>query len=101
MAGLSACVSAADSHRWRTIGIMCGFYVFSILAKLIGRLSSSMSWCGYLSILNAYEPQQLVGQPTAAWKLLAMYDGVLLGVGIMAYLIGAVVFSKRDLPAPL
>jgi ABC-2 type transport system permease protein len=101
MAGLSACVSAADSHRWRTIGIMCGFYVFSILAKLVGRLSSGMSWFGYLSILNAYEPQQLVGQPATAWRLLAMYDGVLLGVGITAYLIGAVLFARRDLPAPL
>ena len=25
MAGITACVSAADSHRWRTIGILCGF----------------------------------------------------------------------------
>jgi ABC-2 type transport system permease protein len=38
MAGISAGVSAADSYRWRTIGILCGFYVFSILAKLVGRL---------------------------------------------------------------
>ncbi|MFM7206480.1 MAG: ABC transporter permease subunit, partial [Planctomycetaceae bacterium] len=31
MAGISACVSAADSHRWRTVGVMCGFYVTAIL----------------------------------------------------------------------
>lgn len=101
MAGISACVSAADSHRWRTIGIMCGFYVFSILAKLVGRLSNTLAWCGYLSILNAYEPQRLVGDPATAWRLLLVYDGVLLGLGITAYVAGAWIFAKRDLPAPL
>jgi ABC-2 type transport system permease protein len=101
MAGIAACVSACDSHRWRTIGILCGFYVFSILAKLVGRLSSSLDWVGYLSLLNAYEPQRLVGDPAASWRLLGMYDGVLLGLGIAGYLVGAAVFARRDLPAPL
>lgn len=101
MAGISACVSAADSYRWRTIGIMCGFYVFAILAKLVGRLSNSLGWCGYLSVLNAYEPQRLVGDPATAWRLLLGYDAVLLGIGLAAYAVGAWVFAKRDLPAPL
>jgi len=101
VAGIAACVSAADSHRWRTIGILCGFYVFSILAKLVGRLSTPLEWVGYLSILNAYEPQRLVGDPAASWRLLGLYDGVLLGLGLLAYVIGAVLFSRRDLPAPL
>ena len=101
MAGISACVSAADSHRWRTIGIMCGLYVTAILTKLVGRLSGVLGWVGYLSVLNAYEPQRLVGGGPEAWRMLAWYDGILLGVGIVAYLIGAVIFSRRDLPAPL
>ncbi len=102
--GLSACVSAADSHRWRTVGILCGFYVFSILAKLVGRMTGSASplaWVGYLSILNAYEPQRLVGGTAESWRLLAQYDAVLLGVGLLAYVVGAVIFVRRDLPAPL
>ena len=101
MAGISACVSAADSHRWRTIGIMCGLYVTAILTKLVGRLSGVLGWVGYLSVLNAYEPQRLVGGGPEAWRMLAWYDGILLGIGIVAYLIGAVIFSRRDLPAPL
>ena len=100
-AGITACVSAADSYRWRTIGILCGFYVFSLLAKLVGRLSGSLAWMGYVSVFNAYEPQRLVGNPAEAWQRLAVYDSVLLGVGLAAYLLGAVVFAKRDLPAPL
>ncbi len=101
VAGIAACVSAADSYRWRTIGILCGFYVFSILAKLVGRLSSSLGWVGYLSILNAYEPQRLVGDTAESWRLLGTYDGALLGLGLAAYAIGSVIFIRRDLPAPL
>jgi len=101
MAGISAGVSAADSYRWRTVGILCGFYVFSILAKLVGRLSKPLWWAGYLSFLNAYEPQRLVGDAAESWRLLAEYDAVLIGVGVIAYVIGAVLFARRDLPAPL
>lgn len=101
MAGISACVSAADSHRWRTIGIMCGFYVTAILTKLVGRLSGLLGWVGYLSVFNAYEPQRLVGGGADAWWLLGWYDGILLGIGVAAYALGAVIFSRRDLPAPL
>lgn len=101
LAGLSAAVSAFDSYRWRSIGIMCGFYVFSILAKLVGRLSRSLGWVGYLSVLNAYEPQRLIGGTSESWLLLARYDGILLGIGIVAYVVGTAAFSRRDLPAPL
>jgi len=101
VAGLASAVSAADSYRWRTVGILCGFYVFSLLAKLVGRLSRSFPWVGYLSFLGAYEPQRLVGEPAEAWQLLASYDAVLLGLGLAAYAVGAVIFARRDLPAPL
>jgi hypothetical protein len=101
MAGIAAGVSAADSYRWRTVGILCGFYVFAILAKLVGRLSKPLGWVGYLSVLNAYEPQRLVGDAAESWWLLGQYNAVLIGVGVAAYVIGAVIFAKRDLPAPL
>jgi ABC-type transport system involved in multi-copper enzyme maturation permease subunit len=101
LGGIAALVSAADSHRWRTIGIMCGFYVLSILAKLIGRLSGAFAWVGSLSVLEVYEPQRLVGGGAEAWWLLARYDGLLLGIGLAAYALGALIFARRDLPAPL
>jgi ABC-2 type transport system permease protein len=101
MGGITACVSAADSYRWRTIGILCGFYVFSILAKLVGRMSGWLGWVGYLSVFNAYEPQRLVGGTPEAWRLLLLYDGVLLGIGLVAYILGCLLFSRRDLPAPI
>jgi ABC-2 type transport system permease protein len=101
IAGISACLSAADTYRWRTIGSMCGFYVFSLLAKLVGRMSGTFGWVGYLSFLNAYEPQRLVGDAGVSWGNLLAYDGILLGLGCIAYVIGGVIFCRRDLPAPL
>jgi len=101
LAGITAAVSAADNHRWRTIGILCGFYVVSLLAKLVGRLSDAFGWVGWLSMFGVYEPQRLVGGTVASWSLLARYDGVLLGLGILGYVVGAMIFSRRDLPAPL
>ena len=101
IAGITASVSAADTYRWRTIGTLCGFYVFSLLAKLVGRMSSAFAWVGYLSIFNAYEPQRLVGDPGVSWGNLLAYDGILLGLAFIAYVIGGVIFCRRDLPAPL
>ena len=101
MAGLAALFSAAGSHRSRVIGVMCGFYVISLLAKLVGRFSERLEWVGCLSVLNAYEPQRLVSGQAEAWWLLARYDAVLLGIGLAAYLAGGVIFARRDMPAPL
>ena len=101
IAGITASVSAADTYRWRTIGTLCGFYVFSLLAKLVGRMSSAFAWVGYLSIFNAYEPQRLVGDAGESWARLGAYDGILIGIGLLAYCIGGIIFCRRDLPAPL
>ncbi len=101
MAGVAGLVSAAGSHRSRTIGVMCGFYVLSLLFKLVGRLSSRLGWAGWLSVFTAYEPQRLVGGTAEAWWLVARYDAVLIGIGLAGYLAGALIFARRDLPAPL
>lgn len=101
MAGVAGLVSAAGSHRSRTIGIMCGFYVLSLLLKLVGRLSSRLGWAGWLSVFTAYEPQRLVGGTAESWWLVARYDAVLIGIGLAGYLAGALIFARRDLPAPL
>ncbi len=101
MAGVAGLVSSTGSHRSRTIGVMCGFYVISLLAKLVGRMSDRLAWVGWISVFGAYEPQRLVAGTAESWWILAGYNALLLGVGLAAYTLGAVVFSRRDLPAPL
>jgi ABC-2 type transport system permease protein len=101
MAGLAGLISATGSHRSHTIGIMCGFYVVSLLAKLVGRMSDRFSAIGWLSVFNVFEPQRLVSGTAESWWLAARYDAVLIGIGLAAFVAGAVIFARRDLPAPL
>jgi ABC-2 type transport system permease protein len=118
LAGLSSFVSSLDRYRWRTIGIVVGVYVAWLVLKLLGQTIPEVSWLQYLSLFTAYEPQKFVSiavhEPGSTWAL-AMYDengrclelgplgynGVLLAVGVVCYAAAAIVFHKRDLPAPL
>jgi ABC-2 type transport system permease protein len=116
-AGLSTFLSACDRYRWRTIGLAIAFLVLQTVAKVIGRLVDNWQWLEFTSIFTAYEPQRLieiaVNSPDYAWSLFAplegggyawgplAYHGVLVVLGTVGYLAAAVVFTKRDLPAPL
>lgn len=101
MAGLAALFSSALNHRAHAIGIMCAFYVVSLLAKLVGRMSDRFAVAEWLSVFTAFEPQRLVSGAADAWWLMARYDAVLIGIGLAAFLVGGVCFARRDLPAPL
>ena len=36
VAGVSTLVSACDRYRWRTIGIVAGLYIVSMILKIVG-----------------------------------------------------------------
>ncbi len=99
--GLSTLVSAFDKYRWRTIGIMGAYYALSLVLKVIARMAPGWEAVGYGSIFTAFEPQLLVANPAEAGAILLRYNGVLLAIGAVSYILGAVVFCRRDLPAPL
>jgi ABC-2 type transport system permease protein len=111
--GVSAFASSWDSQRWRTVGIVGAWYAVSLLLEVIGQIAEGWQWLGYGSFTMAYEPQAMVARPESAWSLLEYHQGastglgtggrqlVLLGLGLVSYLAGAVVFSRREIPAPL
>lgn len=116
-AGGATLLSACDRFRWRTIGIIFGLFVVQAIAKVVGVLVEGFQWLKYSSALTAYEPSRLVEiavqQPQYTWSLtmpaatgeLAIgpvgYDLVLVGLGVLCYVAAAIIFAKRDLPAPL
>jgi ABC-2 type transport system permease protein len=117
LAGIATFVSACDRYRWRTIGIVTSLYVVQILLKLIGMASDSWYWLKWLSFLTAYEPEEFVNwsmrDPQMAWSFTRLgadgtvvglgplgYDLLLIGIGLVSYLLAAIVFQRRDLPAP-
>lgn len=118
-AGGASLLSACDRFRWRTIGITLALFVLQAIAKVVGVLKKEtiFEWLKYISALTAYEPSRLVEiavqQPQYTWSLTMPvasgemsigplgYDLILVGLGVVCYFAAAVIFTKRDLPAPL
>jgi ABC-2 type transport system permease protein len=105
LSGVSTLASSLDQYRWRTIGLMGGFFVIGLIIKVLARTVPNLAWLRYLTFFGAFEPQQLVtamvDSPTSAWTLSLQYDGVLVGLGLVSFVAAAVIFCHRDLPAPL
>lgn len=118
LAGFSTLISSVDRYRWRTLGIVVAAYMLALLLKLLGQAIGEVAWLQRLSLFTAYEPLKFISmaaeEPGRGW-LLAVYDKqgtfvepgplgynlILLSIGMVSYLAAAVVFQKRDLPAPL
>lgn len=113
LAGMTALLSSWDSQRWRTVGLMTGWYVLATICEIVGRLADGWQWLRYASFLTAYAPEPMVARPSEAWSIFAYQDGavtglglgggslVLLAIGLLCYLAGAVIFNRRELPAPI
>jgi ABC-2 type transport system permease protein len=112
LAGLSTMISSLTNYRARTIGIVGGFYAVSMVLKIIGRAAKGWEWLTYTSFFTPFEPQALVGVRSRAWSFWTEsgdsftlgglgYDSILIGLGLAFYVVAAVVFWRRDLPAPL
>ncbi len=113
LGGMTALISACDSVRWRTIGLMAGWYVLSTVLAVVSQIAERLKWLGKMSFLTAYNPQSMVARPDEVWSLLAYRNGavaglgvggqvvVLFALGIACYVAGAVVFNRREIPAPL
>ena len=118
VAGVATLVSACDRYRWRTIGIVAGLYVITMILKIVGLAFESLSWLKQLSLFTAYEPQKFIAlavkSPAETWTWLRCapdgtlldlgglgYNAILLGVALASYALAAIIFHRRDLPAPL
>lgn len=117
LAGLTTLLSSWDRHRWRTIGLIVGIFVGQTVLKVLGVTVGRFAWVLNFTFFTAYEPESFVSiavnHPEHAWSVWMhadgrdlgfgplVYDLVLLGLGLGSYLLAAVIFSRRDLPAPL
>jgi hypothetical protein len=46
-------------------------------------------------------PQVMARDPSGSWEIVLVYNGVLLVLGLVGYFAAAIIFCRRDLPAPL
>jgi ABC-2 type transport system permease protein len=116
--GLSTAMSAWDRYRWRTIGIVVGFYVVQSVIELVGMAIQRCRWMLHLTFFAAYEPvafvTQSAKQPETPWLFWASQSAgslpdlgpmgcntVLLVLGAAGLLAANLIFHRRDIPAPL
>src|SRR5436190_8110439 len=103
LAGISTLVSAFDRYRWRTIGLVVGFYVVQMVCKLLGMAIKEVSWLRQLSIFTPYEPQKFIAAavhtPEEAWAI-ALYNSAgqfvepgPLGYSLILLFLGAVGYA--------
>jgi ABC-2 type transport system permease protein len=100
VAGLTAMASSWDRSRWRTILVAGGFFAVSSVVKMIARLWEPGAWLKYLSCLTPFEPQKLILlSPEVTRSMAWHYNAALLGLGLAGYVVAAIIFSRRDIPA--
>ncbi len=114
--GLSSMLSCFDRYRWRTIGAVVGFYVLQMVMFGLGKAAQSLDWLLSFTFFSCYKPQKMtslvsdggLAAPSRLTEAAAdmalpplVYPLVLLGLGMICYLIADAQFNRRDLPAPL
>jgi ABC-2 type transport system permease protein len=118
MAGIATLVSSCDRYRWRTIGVATGALLVQYVMKGFGVTAESLAWMQRWTLFTPYEPLKWVSLEARRaghgwtwihtdaqgrfleWGPLANH-AVLLGIGLAAYATAALIFNRRDLPAPL
>ncbi len=117
VAGFAMMVSSWDRYRWRTIGICIAFVVIQQMMRILGMAKPEYNFLLNYTFFNPFDPEGLVhiyvNQPELYWDFW-LYRGdeihrlsglgchlVLIGLGLLMYIIGDQVFTRRDLPAPV
>ncbi|MDA8744910.1 ABC transporter permease [Rubripirellula amarantea] len=114
--GLATMLSSLDRYRWRTVGLVVGFYVLQAVMFGLGKAAPALEWLLSLTFFSCYKPQKVTLLASdeglaAPWSLTEplsecvspplVYPLILLGLGLAFYIAAAQIFTKRDLPAPL
>ncbi|HEX4591139.1 MAG TPA: ABC transporter permease subunit [Gemmataceae bacterium] len=110
ISGVTMALSAAGRFRNRVIGIAVLISLLQFLINVVGQLWDAADWLRPLTVFFYYQPQLVVladkwtVNPAAVWgggpdaiNMLA----VLFAVGACGYALALLIFTRRDLPAPL
>jgi ABC-2 type transport system permease protein len=118
LAGATTFLSSFDRYRWRTIGIIVGFYVIQTIVELTGMAVEGYRWLLNFTFFAAYEPVATVTEASkdasSAWRFWSPEthgmipdlgpmgcNAALLSMGAAGIIAAAIIFCRRDLPAPL
>lgn len=104
MSGISFLASCCFNRSKHSMSIGGGLNMFFLVATMLGLFGSkvlpsivrlnSLNFFNYCTIISLFDDNSiLAGTTTFVWKL-----AILLAIGIVCYVVGAVRFNKKDLP---
>jgi ABC-2 type transport system permease protein len=114
--GLSTLTSSIDRYRWRAVGTVVTLYMIQLVFFGLGKAAESLNWLLSITFFSCYKPQKMIKMvreqgADAVWSFRQplddgllppmMYPAMLILLGLAAYAIATIVFTRRDLPAPL
>ncbi|UCG33107.1 MAG: ABC transporter permease subunit [Phycisphaerales bacterium] len=91
--GICWLVSSLSDHRGRAIAVVFALVLVSFLLNFLGQLWEPAQAVQFLGVLNYYRPVVILGD--GVWPLADMLT--LVTVGGVCWLIGGVVFARRDI----
>ena len=98
--GIATFLSSWNRDRWRTISLAGGVFVLSMILMFVARIWHGGWWLGCFSFLSLFQPQEIILAPKPDIWPGFRYDVLLVLIGLLAYAMAAVVFWRRDIPAP-
>jgi ABC-2 type transport system permease protein len=101
LSGATTALSAADRYRWRTIGIVCAAFLVQKIIEIVALMVERFAWLKPYTIFSLFKAPMFVTDPQGMAGLFWQYNGTLLALGLAGYVLAAVIFTRRDLPAPL
>jgi ABC-2 type transport system permease protein len=98
LTGITTFVSAWSCDRWHTVFITVGIFLVSYILEMVARAWEKGGWLQYFTFMSQYHPQEFIFLPEkSGWPMLRA-NGILIGLGILAYLLAALVFWRKDVP---
>ena len=97
---ITTLVSSGSRDRWWTIGIAGGFFILSLIVKLVARMWPAGNWLAGLSFLTPFEPQALILLHDHGGHVALQYNLTLVGIAVACYVAAAAIFNCRDIPGP-
>lgn len=96
--GITLFFSSWNADRWRAVSLAGGFFVVSLILKIVANLWPKGDWLAYTSFLSGFVPQRLILLPDEYGTFALSHNLPLLGVGLLGFLAATVIFGYRDVP---
>lgn len=104
LSGLCFCTSCVFDRNRRSMAIGGGLSIFALVAAMLGLFGSpvipsvvrleSLNYFNYATVISLFDVISIIdGTNVFLWKL-----AVLAAAGILGYIVGALRFTKKDLP---